>query len=131
MNVINDGEKLYRYLKPEALPEGQNKIPSGLFLDKNLSCDWEKYQKEPENSIHVQQGKSLILEIKICDDIRNPKNPKNGNNVENTWKQEIIHEPLQHEQGNIFTPNESHSLIRGKKKPAVVDAIVNNSTFYK
>jgi hypothetical protein len=128
---IPDGEILYRYLKPEALPPGQNEIPGGVFMDGNLSCDWEKYQKEPDKSIQVKNGKSIILAITITDEIRNPTNPKNSNNKEPSWNQKIIHDPVFEDNPFGFDENLSHSLIRGKKRKPVTDAIVKNTVIYK
>ena len=73
---ISDGELLYRYVKRAAFPEGQEEIPSSIFNDASLSCDWEKFQLVPEDSYHIAEGKEIIVEISIHDSFRNPKNPQ-------------------------------------------------------
>ncbi|TDR05597.1 hypothetical protein [Marinomonas communis] len=129
--MIGNGEKLYRYADPKILPEGQEELPVSIFNDQEMSCDWEKLQSQPENSPHVHSGRTLLISIEVCDEIRYPQNPKRTGEFVAAWEQEILHDPLSHEEGNIFTPNDSHSLIRGKKKAAVTTAIRNNSSFKK
>ncbi|HGY9592116.1 MULTISPECIES: hypothetical protein [Vibrionaceae] len=129
--TIADGETLFRYADPKILPEGQEELPLSIFNDKEMSCDWDKYQASPEKSPHVTSGRSLLISIKVCDDIRYPKNPRRVGEAVPAWEQEVIHDPLTAQEGNIFTPNESHSLIKGKKKGAVTTAIRNNSTYRK
>lgn len=128
--VIPDGETLYRYAKPAAFPEGQTDIPIGIFQDANLSCDWENYQKSPENSFHIKEGKTVILAITVHDDIRNPKNPKRLGQLVQDWKQEIVHNPLTEEDDQIHGANPAHSLIIGPKKAPIAQAIANNSRLY-
>lgn len=127
---IPDGEVLYRYIKPEALPDGQSEIPGGILQDKELSCDWEKFCKNPQDSVQVKNGKSIIIAINVCDEIRNPKNMgvRDINLV-----QEIIHEPVEGHILNdvVFEKNTAHSLIKGRKKKLVTDSIIRNSSFYK
>ncbi|MDN3615861.1 hypothetical protein [Vibrio gallaecicus] len=48
--MILDGETLFRYADPKILPEGQEELPLSIFNDKEMSCDWDKYQKSPESS---------------------------------------------------------------------------------
>jgi hypothetical protein len=121
-NIPND-HILYRYVKPEALPNGQSEIPPGISMDGELSCDWEDMMADkPEQSPHISLGKTVIVAITVCDEIRNPCNPKNSGKVEPSWTQQIIHKP---EEDNI-----AHSLIAGKKKLPIVDAIARNSKFY-
>ncbi|HHK8423454.1 TPA: hypothetical protein ACQYBJ_004502 [Vibrio parahaemolyticus] len=127
--TITDGETLFRYADPKILPEGQNELPLSIFNDVEMSCDWEKYQKSPESSPHVSSGRSLLISIKVCEDIRIPKNPKRVGEAVAAWAQEIVYDPLSEVEGNKFTPNESHSLIKGKKKAAVTTAIRNNATY--
>ncbi len=121
---IPDGEKLYRYVKPWAFPEGQNEIPYKIFTDPDLSCDWKKYQRSPEASRHITEGKTVIISITVCDEIRNPRNPKNYGKKETVWIQEIIHAPDKNDN------NFSHSLIKGKKGKAVQMAIQEASTIH-
>ena len=127
MTQICDGEILYRYAKPEAFPPGQEEIPTSIFNDKELSCDWEKLQANPELSLHVESGKSVIVAITVCDAIRNPVNPRRTNQMVDAWKQEIVHDPLAHDPSDNFTPNEAHALVKGLKKVAVTDALRQNS----
>lgn len=129
--TIADDETLFRYADPKILPEGQEELPLSIFNDKDMSCDWERYQTSPETSPHVASGRSLLISICVCDDIKYPKNPKRVGEVVPAWGQEVLHDPLAEQEGNIFTPNESHALIKGKKKAAVTTAIRNNSTFKK
>lgn len=119
MEEIKNGEKLYRYAKPSAFPEGQKEIPTVIFNDRELSCDWERYQKAPEKSFHIAQGKEVVIEITVCEDIKNPTNPKRSGEIITDWKQDIIHDPSK--------SNKSHSLIKGKKKSAVTSVIRDNS----
>lgn len=129
MSEIQDGEILYRYARPDAFPEGQTELPVAIFNDPNLSCDWERLQAAPQTSPHVASGRNMIVSISVCDAIRNPTNPKRLGDKVLEWKQEILHDPLSAREGDIFTPNESHSLIRGKKKGAVTTAIRDNSNY--
>lgn len=130
MNVDNttipDGEILYRYAKPEAFPPGQLEIPSGIFNDSSLSCDWAKYQLNPLDSFHIKEGRSVIIQITVNDTIRNPRNPKREGEIVAAWIQEIIHDPLT-EDDDKHGANDAHALIKGRKKQAVLDAIVNSS----
>jgi len=122
---------LFRYAKPNAFPEGQSELPTGIFQDPNLSCDWKKFRMDPYSSFHIQEGKSVVVLINVCDDIRNPKNPKRKGEIVDDWKQEIFHDPITKEDDPIHGANGAHSLIRGKKKKAVVDALIANSDFYQ
>lgn len=129
MSHIDDGEILYRYADPVAFPTGQAELPISIFNDLDLSCDWEKLQAAPASSPHVANGRSMVVSIKVCDAIRNPTNPKRLGTKVPDWKQEVFHAPVLEKVGDPFTPNESHALIRGKKKGAVTSAIRDNSTF--
>lgn len=62
---IPDGEILYRYCSPDIFPDGQEEIPASIFNDKELSCDWEQYQKNPLNSYHIAEGKRCVIQ-KTC-----------------------------------------------------------------
>ncbi len=120
--IIPDGEILYRYAKPKAFPEGQTEIPVSIFNDPNLSCDWARYRPDPSSSFHTQIGNTVIVEITVCEEIKNPENPQRSGQIVPDWKQEVIHDPLTKEH-DPHGANEAHSLIKGKKKSAVVDAI--------
>lgn len=130
MSSINNGEVLYRYAKPEAFPSDQKEIPISIFNDNELSCDWEKYQKAPIESYNIEYGRSVIIEITVCEEIKNPSNPKRIGEIVPAWKQTVEHDPVPNIDGDPFTPNESHSLIKGKKKAAVTSTIRDNSKFY-
>ena len=129
MHIIPDNEILYRYAHPKAFIDGEENIPPSIFDDPELSCDWAKYQENPEKSYHIAEGKSRIIEILVCDDIRNPKNPKRTGQVVQEWQQDIIHKPVRAEDDPVHGENYSHSLIKGRKKQAVRDAIAKNSKF--
>lgn len=110
--IIPDGEILYRYAKPLAdfLPTGQTEIPISLFSDGELSCDWAKYRPDPKTSFHIDEGRTTIIAITVCDAIRNPRNPKNGGSIEEAWHQTIIHEPISAEEDAIHGENYAHSV---------------------
>lgn len=127
--TIKDGEILYRYANPNILPEGQNELPLSIFNDPEMSCDWLKYQNAPELSPQVTYGRNMVISITICDDIRNPRNPKRAGEVVSAWAQQFVYDPVGDVPNDPFTPNESHSLIKGKKKSAVTTAIRNHSTY--
>ena len=134
-DIIPNGEYLYRYVNPAALPEDQIEIPYGIFQDqsKSLSCDWAAYQVEPENSIHIKEGKNVIVRIQVCEEIRNPYNPKQPKQLQPAWHQKIEHDPIDIGE-DIFHPeiaNSSHSLISGLKKAPIAKAIAENSIIYR
>ena len=126
---INDGETLYRYASPNILPEDQDELPLSIFNDPEMSCDWMKYQENPEASAQVAHGRNMVISITVCDEIRNPRNPKREGEVVSAWAQQFLHDPVVAVANDPFTPNESHSLIKGRKKGAVTTAIRRNSTF--
>jgi hypothetical protein len=74
--------------------------------------------------------KNRVVEIRVCDDIRNPKNPKRYGQVVDAWRQQILYDPLTAAQDPVHGANDAHSLIIGRKKAAVREAIVSNSTWY-
>lgn len=119
---IPNGEILYRYADPSAFPTGQKEVPAAVFMDRDLSCDWSHYMEDPSSSPHIAQGRSVIVFITVCDEIKNPGN-KQGPVL--AWKQDVIHDPLGPD--DEFGPNDAHSLVRGLKKAAVVSALVKNS----
>ncbi|SIS44559.1 hypothetical protein [Neptunomonas antarctica] len=127
--LINDGDTLYRYARPDILPEGQDELPLSIFNDPEMSCDWMKYQKSPKCSPQVLHGKNMVISITICEEIRNPRNPKRVGEVVSDWMQQVLYDPVDIVVNDPFTPNKSHSLIKGKKKCAVTTAIRKNSTF--
>ena len=129
-DIIPDGEILYRFINPSALPDDQQEIPPGIFQDKELSCDWKKYRENPLTSFHIDEGKSIILEIHVNDEIRNPRNPKREGDIVPAWKQEIIHDPQSSLDDPTHGENIAHSLIKGKKKAAVTSALIKNSNIY-
>lgn len=126
MSEIPNGETLYRYVRPEAFPNGQSAIPAGVFQDTQLSCDWAKHQATPEESFHVGQGKSRIIVISVCDEIRNPRNPKRTGIIEPDWRQEIVHDPVVDPTHGYL---EAHSLIKGRKKKPICDVLIAHSTW--
>ena len=127
---IPDGEILYRYCKPQVFPVGQTEIPTSIFNDPEMSCDWERYQKNPFSSFHISEGKLCVIQIIVCDAIRNPTNPKRVGKLEPAWHQEIIHSPVTAIDDPVHGANQAHSLIRGKKNTPVVEAIRDNAQFY-
>jgi hypothetical protein len=129
MTDIADGEVLYRYADPSVFPAGQTELPVSIFTDEEMSCDWARIQSAPEFSPHVKNGRRMIVSINICDAIRNPTNPKRVGQVVPDWKQDVVHDPLAEKPGDPFTPNESHALIKGRKKGGVTTAIRANSTY--
>lgn len=68
-----------------------------------------------------------MVAIKVCDEIRNPRNPKRLGQIVEDWKQEIIYAPVSKEEDPKHGANLAHSLIKGKKKNAVTDIIRKNS----
>lgn len=129
MTDIADGEILYRYADPSVFPAGQSELPVSIFTDAEMSCDWAQLQAAPEFSPHVKSGRRMIVSIKVCDAIRNPTNPKREGQVVGEWKQSVVHDPLAEKAGDPFTPNQSHALIKGRKKGGVTTAIRANSTY--
>jgi len=125
MADIPNGEILFRYANPAYFPPDQEEIPTSIFEDHDLSCDWELYQKAPQDSPHVTEGRSRLISIRVCDEIRNPTNPRGV--LKESAIQEILHDPLS--ENDDFGPNESHSLIRGNKKKEATRAICRNSTW--
>jgi len=132
-DIIPDGQFLYKYAKPDFLPEDQPEIPFGIFEDESLSCDWAAHQLRPEYSFHIFEGKTVILRIAVCDEIRNPTNPKQSRHKQPALAQIIEHDPVSKgdDPNHPDIENYSHSLIRGKKKILVTSAIARNSEIYK
>ena len=126
---IPNGEILFRYAKPSSFPIGQEEIPNAIFEDRSLSCDWAKHQTSPENSYHIQEGKSLIIEIIVSELIKDPTNPKRVGQIVPAWKQEIIHSPITAEEDPAHGENDSHALINGVKNKPVTDAIKTQSKY--
>lgn len=121
---IPNGEVLYRYASPSAFPVDQKEIPSSVFNDPDLSCDWRHFRNNPLTSPHVAAGRSVVVYITVCDEI---KNPGNNRGAIPAWKQDVIHDPL--DENDPDGPNEAHSLIRGPKKLAVLEALRKNSSY--
>ncbi|OHD53881.1 MAG: hypothetical protein A2Y33_05205 [Spirochaetes bacterium GWF1_51_8] len=126
---ISDNEILFRYIKPQAIPVDQYELNLSFFSDTDLSCDWKKYRPDPKTSFHIEEGNSWIVEINICDEIRNPKDE--NHNPLPLLHQEIYHDPLTAEQDPIHGENYAHSLIQGKKKMLVQEAIRSHSKIIK
>ena len=124
---IPNGEVLYRWCRREAFPEDQVDIPVSFFSDIELSCDWAKFRPDPTTSRHVNEGKTRVIEITVCDEIRNPRNPKNNGELLPDWKQQIVYDPI---EDPCHGRNDAHSLIKGRKKKAVTSAIAANSTWW-
>lgn len=115
---IPDGEVLWRYLKPEALPLDQPEIPVKYFTDKEMSCDWEHFLPDPKSSQYVYEYGYSIVRIEVNDKIRNVKDPT-GNPIPGL-DQKVLYEP---------TPeNDAHSVINGSKKLPVQQAIRDSAT---
>ena len=95
-----------------------------------MSCDWERYRKDPLSSFHIREGKICVIQITVCDAIRNPANPKRVGQVVPAWHQDIVHDPVTAEDDPVHGANEAHSLIRGPKKIAVKEAIKDNARIY-
>lgn len=128
---IPNGEILFRYCKPSAFPLDQEEIPSGIFNDPELSCDWQRYRINPLSSFHIAEGRTVIIAISICDEIRCPRNPKRRGQIVEAWRQKILHDPISIEQDQLHGANDAHSLIKGMKKLPVLEAIRAHSTKYK
>jgi len=124
---IQNGEVLFRWCRRDAFPEDQVDIPVSLFNDRELSCDWAKFRPDPTTSRHVTEGKTRIIEITVCDEIKNPRNPKREGRIVPAWKQDVIYNPI---VDPIYGPNDAHSLIKGRKKMAVTTAIAANSKWW-
>ncbi len=130
MPEIPDGEILFRFCRPEALPKDQVGVPPSIFNDPNLSCDWRRYRADPMTSFLIAEGQSVVVEIEVNDDIRNPGNPKRSGEIVPAWRQEIIHDPVSADMDPTHGENPAHSLIRGPKKKAVIDALMKHSRLY-
>jgi hypothetical protein len=132
-DIIPDGEFLYRYVNPQSFPDDQTDVPFGIFIDEELSCDWAAIQKEPEYSFHISEGKTTIVEIAVCDAVRNPRNPERIKQDQPAWRQTIIHDPKVkgEDPSHPDVDNPSHSLIKGLKRIHVTKAIAKNSRMYK
>lgn len=129
-DVIPDGEILFKYMNPNAVPEDQKKVPVSIFNYPELSCDWKKYRDDPFTSFHITEGKSKIIEICIHDEIRHPRNPRGEGEIVDAWKQDIVHDPVSEVDDTTHGENEAHSLISGKKKAAVQLALQKHSRYY-
>lgn len=129
-NEIPDGEHLFRYCKPSAFPEGQTEIPVSIFMDREMSCDWRRHRPDPNTSFHIEEGRSVVIVITVCDQIKNPRNPKSKGRLEPEWKQEVVHDPVSAEDDPNHGENFAHSLIKGLKKGPIVTAIKENSDWF-
>jgi len=57
----------------------------------------------------------------------NPKNPKRTGQIVKEWHQDIIHSPVTEEDDPVHGANDAHSLIRGLKRSAILEAIRDNT----
>lgn len=121
---IPNGQILYRFAYPGAFPPGQVEIPASVFNEPELSCDWSHYRPNPLTSPHIAAGRSLVIHITVCDEIKNPRNQRGPIPA---WRQEVIYDPLDHTDPD--GPNDAHSLIKGPKKAAVLEALKRNSHY--
>ncbi len=69
-----------------------------------------------------------MIEISVCDEIKNPRNLKRVGEIVSAWKQQVIYDPI---EDPVQGPNDAHSLIKGRKKMAVRNAIVANSIWWE
>lgn len=132
-DIVKDNTEVVLFANPDVFPDGQMELPSSMIEDGKLSCytclDKETLRKSP----HVEQGKTRLAFINICDAVRNPVNPKNGNKMEKAWHQSIIRDPLKPEDFEPESPfgkdelRSHHAEIVGKKKLPVKDAIRANA----
>ena len=128
---IPNNEILIRYCLPGAFPDDQIDIPSSVYNDTELSCDWTQFRPDPRTSFHVfKEGLTRIISITVCDDIKNPRNPKSKGRLEEAWKQDILYDPIFEGDDTENGENLAHSLIKGAKKAAVVDILRMKSTWY-
>jgi hypothetical protein len=126
---IPNGETLFRYCFPGAFPVGQKEIPISIFQDRELSCDWEKFRNDAKTSFHIGEGRNRVISVSVCDEIRNPTNPKRCGVRVPDWKQEIIYSPIFESQDPVHGGNLAHSLINGLKKAAICNAIAQYSSW--
>ena len=124
---IPEGEHLFRYFNPIIIPEGQIDIPVAIFKDKELSCDWEYYKKNPFSSFHIEEGCSRVIQITVCEEIINIRNPRGKGEIVEAWHQDIIYSPISQEQDEKHGENPAHSLIIGKKRDVVCNALKEHS----
>ena len=73
------------------------------------------------------EGKTRVIAITVCDEIKNPRNPKREGQLVPAWKQEVIYNPIVEPNHGL---NTAHTLINGSKKMAVCNAIVENSVWW-
>ncbi len=124
---IPNGEHLFRYCNPRIFPDDQTDIPTAIYIDEELSCDWEFYMKNPFTSFHISEGCTKVIEITVCDEIKNIRNPKRTGQIVPDWKQDIIYDPISEEQDTRHGANIAHTLIKGKKKAAVCNSLKEHS----
>lgn len=127
---IPDGEMLFRYCSPSAFPPGQTDIPTNVFGELRLSCDWNKFRPDPSTSFHIGEGLTRVISITVADDIRNPRNPKREGEILEAQIQRIYHNPTTEKDDPLHGANPAHSLIEGRKKKAVQEALVANSEWH-
>ncbi len=122
---IPDGEILFRFVAPQAFPPGQTGIPDTIFEIQEMSCDWERFRKDPQTSHHFREGRNVIIELTVCEEIRNPRNPARPSQLQPDWAQKIYYDPIPPEEKH--GPNDAHSVVAGRKRIQVRNALVRNS----
>lgn len=137
---IPDGEFLFLYVFPFPVPEGQlNSVPHGVFQNGhgqrdtyNLSVDWKARRIDPATSFHIQEGKTWVVEISVCEGVRNPVNWSRPHNAapEPGWKQRAVYDPQTAEDDPAHGANEAHSLLMGSKKTGPAKEIAKFSTWH-
>jgi len=126
-SAIPDCEVLYRWCRSDAFPKDQAEIAGSLFGDIELPCDWARFRPDPSTSFYVEEGRARVIAITVCDETKNPRNPKRVGEIVSAWKQRVIYDPIVEP---VHGPNDAHSLIKGRKKMAVRNAIVANSRWW-
>lgn len=97
-------------------------------MDREMSCDWERFQAHPRSSPHMAAGRTVVIALSVCDAIRNPRNPDRPDQIQPAWHQRIFYDPLDadHPSG----PNIAHSVVQGSKKLPVRSALADNSRIW-
>lgn len=123
-DVIPDGNFLFLYVPPFPVPEDQlDAVPHTVFQSgqsdvANLSTDWQAKRPDPFSSFHMDEGKTLVVEIRVCDGIKNPVNTNQPSRPrpEPSWNQRPQYDPLTAEDDPRHGANEAHALLIGSKK---------------
>ena len=128
---IPNGEVLFRYCNPAAFPDGQLEIPISIFMDRSLSCDWKLFRQDPSTSFHIAEGKTRIIQINVCEAIRNPVNPKRSTQIIREWHQSIIYSPINMYLGLIKLPIKVLLALLGVSSIYALTAEILKKSFYK